>query len=274
MRYKISDELFSEIVKNNFSIIECLRQMKLVGNGANYSTFHKRIRNLNISTLHFTGPAHGRGYSKKTISNDEMFIVNSNVSSSHVKNRIIKGDMLPYKCSECQIFEWRLKKLSLHLDHINGNNTDNRLENLRFLCPNCHSLTETYCGKNKRLKNIERGTALTPEQKKLQKKKLNFKNKCINCDSLVYRNSIRCFKCSVYVPKGFIAKRKNPIIHSDKIIDFLEALKSGMNYTQIGKHLNVSRVTAKNILNKAPDFNLCSREHLDELISRYCNRRY
>jgi 5-methylcytosine-specific restriction endonuclease McrA len=66
-----------------------------------------------------------------------------------VRKRIIKENLLPYKCNECRISEWKGKKLSLHLDHINGVNGDNRIENLRFLCPNCHSLTETYTGKNK-----------------------------------------------------------------------------------------------------------------------------
>ena len=49
------------------------------------------------------------------------------------------------KFMKCQI--WNDKKLSLQLDHINGDNSDNRLENLRFLCPNCHTQTETYCSK-------------------------------------------------------------------------------------------------------------------------------
>jgi len=66
-----------------------------------------------------------------------------------VRRVIIKDDLIPYKCGECGISEWNNKKLALHLDHINGKNSDHRLDNLRFLCPNCHSQTETYTGKNK-----------------------------------------------------------------------------------------------------------------------------
>ena len=66
-----------------------------------------------------------------------------------VKRVIIEKKLLELKCEECGIKEWNRKKLSLHLDHINGENGDHRLENLRFLCPNCHSQTDTYAGKNK-----------------------------------------------------------------------------------------------------------------------------
>lgn len=65
-----------------------------------------------------------------------------------MKLKIIKLNLIPYLCSECNINEWKGQPFSLHLDHKNGINNDNRLENLRFLCPNCHSQTTTYCGKN------------------------------------------------------------------------------------------------------------------------------
>ena len=69
------------------------------------------------------------------------------MSRLRLKQKLLKKGT-PYKCVECGISEWQGQKLSLHLDHINGNNTDNDDYNLRFLCPNCHSLTLTYCGKN------------------------------------------------------------------------------------------------------------------------------
>jgi predicted RNA-binding Zn-ribbon protein involved in translation (DUF1610 family) len=81
---------------------------------------------------------------KKRITNLEDY-----ANRASVRRVIIKDGLLPYKCSECGINEWNDKKLALHLDHINGKNGDHRLENLRFLCPNCHSQTDTYTGKNK-----------------------------------------------------------------------------------------------------------------------------
>ena len=62
----------------------------------------------------------------------------------------MQDNLLEYKCEQCgNTGEWLNQPLVLQLDHINGIHDDNRLENLRFLWPNCHSITETYAGKNK-----------------------------------------------------------------------------------------------------------------------------
>lgn len=66
-----------------------------------------------------------------------------------LKNRILREGILEYKCDECGITEWNGKPITLQLDHINGDNRDHRIENLRLLCPNCHSQTETYSRKKK-----------------------------------------------------------------------------------------------------------------------------
>jgi len=79
----------------------------------------------------------------------KVFCKNSSYNRANLKNRIIKDGLIEYKC-ECGITEkWQGKRLVLQIDHINGVNNDNRLENLRFLCPNCHSQTEDYAGKNR-----------------------------------------------------------------------------------------------------------------------------
>jgi hypothetical protein len=73
---------------------------------------------------------------------------NSNFGRSRIRRKVFESDLLEYRCDECGIESWHGKQLTLHLDHINGKNNDHRIENLRWLCPNCHSLTPTYCGKN------------------------------------------------------------------------------------------------------------------------------
>jgi 5-methylcytosine-specific restriction endonuclease McrA len=71
---------------------------------------------------------------------------------THLKVRLITAGFLRPECAECGLSRWRGQVLSLEMDHVNGNRDDNRLENLRLLCLNCHSLTETYAGRNKRLR--------------------------------------------------------------------------------------------------------------------------
>lgn len=81
--------------------------------------------------------------------NEEVFVVNSSYARHNLKRRILKNKMIPYECACCGIKdEWQGKPMPLILDHINGINNDNRLENLRFVCSNCDSQLPTY--KNKR----------------------------------------------------------------------------------------------------------------------------
>ncbi len=68
----------------------------------------------------------------------------------HVKIRLLRAGLLENQCSACGLRDWRGAPLSMHIDHINGVKDDHRLENLRMLCPNCHSQTETYGGRNAR----------------------------------------------------------------------------------------------------------------------------
>lgn len=75
---------------------------------------------------------------------------------THLKDRLLRAGLLRNECSHCGLQDWQGARLVMHLDHINGIRNDNRLENLRMLCPNCHSQTETYSGKNlRRLRSLQ-----------------------------------------------------------------------------------------------------------------------
>ena len=81
--------------------------------------------------------------------NEEVFVENSDYARHHIKRRVIKEELVTYKCFNCgNTGEWMGKPLPLILDHINGVNNDNRVENLRFACSNCDSQLDTY--KNRR----------------------------------------------------------------------------------------------------------------------------
>mgnify|MGYP000887062269 FL=1 len=82
----------------------------------------------------------------------EIFVDGSKYkgSTDAIKRRFLKEYNIPYECSSCKINSWMNQKLSLQLDHKNGRRNDNRPENLRLLCPNCHSLTQTFAGRNRK----------------------------------------------------------------------------------------------------------------------------
>jgi hypothetical protein len=83
----------------------------------------------------------------------EILVENSNyTNTNNLRKRLIREGYFKYECCNCKLSEWMGEPMRLELEHINGINTDNRIENLKILCPNCHSLTDTYCGKNKKKK--------------------------------------------------------------------------------------------------------------------------
>ncbi len=146
-----SDEQLVAAVRNSKSISEVLEKLGLVPRGHNYHTFYRHRERLGLDIGHFVGRSHLKGRLRPEISVPLHRIL---VQDSTYKNmprltiRLVRSGMLEPKCDECGIVEWQGKKLRLQLDHMNGERTDNRRENLRLLCPNCHSQTATYVGAN------------------------------------------------------------------------------------------------------------------------------
>ncbi len=152
MRRCYTDEDLSNAVSSSTSLAQVLEKIKKKPSGGNYTHVKGLIRQLNLSTEHFTGQGHLKGKTHnwtKTIPLEELLVENCNYPATKLKNRLIKAGLLKYQCSNCGIVDWCGKPLVLHIDHINGNHFDCRIENLRIMCPNCHSQTSTYGnGKN------------------------------------------------------------------------------------------------------------------------------
>ena len=146
--YQVSDEEFIQIISNANSYSDCLRALGLTPRGGSSSDILKRrIKELGCSIEHF-GKKPNSNSSKYSL--DEILVENSSYTNiARLKIRLVAENKLEYKCAFCgNTGEWYGQKLVLQLDHINGINNDHRIDNLRFLCPNCHSITDTYAGKN------------------------------------------------------------------------------------------------------------------------------
>ncbi|HEY7424357.1 MAG TPA: hypothetical protein VH682_09035 [Gemmataceae bacterium] len=151
---RYTDTEIIEAVRSSFSIARVLTLLGLSPTGANYKGMHAHFARLGLDTSHFTGQGHlkGRTHSwtpKRPLS--EVLVANSPVrSTSKFKQRLIREGVLVNRCYECDSPPvWRDKPLVLVLDHINGDNADYRIENIRLLCPNCNSQQPTFAGRNK-----------------------------------------------------------------------------------------------------------------------------
>jgi hypothetical protein len=149
---KYTEEEFIIAVKTSTSIRQVLNKLGLKEAGGNYSITKTRIKNLGLDTSHFKGQAWNKGKTLGPRKPVEELLVNDRkhpYQSFKLKNRLLQEGIKIHQCECCGITEWRKKPTPLELDHINGINYDNRLENLRLLCPNCHAQTDTYRGRNK-----------------------------------------------------------------------------------------------------------------------------
>lgn len=151
--YDLTDEQFVNMIKESVNISEVLFKLgySIKGNSWGFSQIRRRMEELKLSHADFKGKSTLKIGNEEKLNPDKLFKENCKHTRTVLRRYILRHDLIPYRCAICGCAEWQGKTLSLELDHINGINNDNRLENLRFLCPNCHSQTTTYGSRNQQL---------------------------------------------------------------------------------------------------------------------------
>lgn len=151
--WSVSRNEFQSIVSASESYSDVLRHFGMTSKGGNIKTVKRRIEVENIDDSNIPkgqGSNKGRKFGPK-VPNSELFVENSSRHRGCIKKRILSDNLIPYCCADCGLQDsWNGKEIVLHLEHKNGVSNDHRLENLCFLCPNCHSQTSTYAGKSLR----------------------------------------------------------------------------------------------------------------------------
>lgn len=222
MKYLSKIELES-VVSSSISIAETLRKLGLSTGAPNYRALHKILKLHSISIEHFLGLAHNKGKRFGPKRDIEDYLNGTQpIGSNALRQKLIKLGIKQHKCEICGITEWCGKPTPIELDHIDGNNENNQLDNLRIVCPNCHAQTDNYRGRN---------TKYTKKTKESQ-------SYC-KCGKTKYKKSQLCKKCNNQLPKYYCRKVDRP--KQDKLLELINTT----SFIQIGKMYGVTDNTVR-----------------------------
>lgn len=202
----------------------------------NYNKLRKIIKKYNIDTSHFRYS--GSYKPKKKLTKDDYFVKHSKIASSVIKEKLFEFNLKLHKCEECGRTTWIIDNteypIPLQVHHIDGDRSNNELNNLMVLCPNCHTFTDNYCGKNLH-KNKE------DESKEFfyAKKREKLVKVCEYCGKVFKTNSKTQKFCSRKCYNMSHRKCDRP---SKEELKKLIAIKS---YREIGRMFGVSDKTIK-----------------------------
>lgn len=217
MKYDWSKEKIENAVKESDSYSEVLRKMEIPIQGNNSKTLKDKIQQYNIDISHFTFKKQYKEIADCSYIPASEYLNNSkSIQTSKLRIKLIKEGIKENKCEICGITEWQDKPLVCQLHHINGDSTDNRIENLQMLCPNCHSQTENYCGSSNKKKHYY----------------------CKDCGAEITRAATYCTKCN--------AKHHRKVNNRPNKEELISLYKEYKSFVAIGNLYEVSdRAIAK-----------------------------
>ncbi len=213
---EISKEELTLIVDKSRSKTEVLEQLNYRNPATPlFAKLHDRFRSDNISVDHF---CHTRCV-EPGLSFAEYIQKHERARSQVIKRKLLKEELLPYRCALCKIGpKWNGKELVLQLDHIDGNHHHNDLPNLRFVCPNCHTQTPTFGRRNNRKRKP---------------------NRCSECETIISRRSKWCQKCAA----GALKHKRRKVTWPTK--EELTTLIKTHTFVALGKQFQVSDNTVR-----------------------------
>lgn len=210
----IPDYEFARFVADSTTWTELLRKCGYKNTG-NSSVVRARAEKMGLDVSHLPSGQGYSGFKNKLIKKytlKEILVENSPYKSMVDLRRRIHNELgWEYRCNRCKNTEWQGQQIPLEVEHKNGVHNDNRIDNLEFLCPNCHALTDTYKGKNVKNKNP----------------KIETHRNCIDCGEKVSSYSQRCDKCYKITIRTV---ERPPYKELKKEIDFMGYAAVGRKY--------------------------------------------
>ena len=225
----VSSERLRYLVANCDSRADVLRELGLRAAGGNFAALRRRLLAESIDTSHFDLKKIHRasllGKTRKPALED-VLVRDSTYRRSSLKRRLLSEGIITERCAKCGLGpKWQGMPLVLVLDHVNGVSNDNRLSNLRLLCPNCNSQTKTFAGRNR----------------------VRRTRKCADCGEAISRRSVRCRVCANTRRRG-----KYAIQWPD--IEELQERLTRKSFCQVARELGVSDNAIRKHLRRAAQY--------------------
>lgn len=227
--YRITKEEWQDLINSSSSYSEILSKVKRRDDRGSYSTLRKILSSF--SDLDYSKMKENAKNKVHTgeLSFDEVFKKGTHFGSSLLRNKLIKSGIKTFKkCECCGISEWMGKPITIQLHHKDGDHTNNEIDNIAELCPNCHSQTDSYAK--------PKGNNLNSNLPEIKKEKV--KNYCLNCGKEIWAGSKYCLSCENE------RRWKNSNRPSKEILE--KELENFVSYVELGKKYNTSDTNVKN----------------------------